>query len=375
MGKNRLVHIVEDLEIGGLERVIASIVLGMDRSKYDVEAWCLARGGKIAEEIVDRGVTVKILGMATYHNPLKIIELAKLMRRHNVDIVHAHGYFGSTFGRIAAILARAPVIVTHVHTTYYGFKKRHLIIERCLSVFTDKIICVSQAVKKFVVERERISAQRICVIYNGVGKSFLREGDTDCDADRASLGFNNGDFVVITVASITPHKGHRVLIDAVRRLSKKHDQLRLLIVGDGPLSNELKSYINELGLSSKIVFTGQRKDVASLLRLANVFVLPSTEREGFGIVLVEAMTSCLPLIGTRVGGIPEVIEENVNGFLVTPGNPEELAVAIEKLISDKTVSERMSWMGRKIFEKKFTVAKMTESIESLYDEIIEGRSG
>jgi glycosyltransferase involved in cell wall biosynthesis len=369
----KILHLVEDLKIGGLERVIESIVTGLDKDRYDAEVWCLAYGGEIAEELIDMGVSVKILGMKSYYNPLSLVALSRLMRKEKIEILHTHGYFASTFGRLAAILAGVPVIITHVHSTYYGYSKRNLLIERFLSFFTDKIVCVSVAVQKFVLEVEGINEKKTLVIYNGVKELGVREAKLD--VSRKSFDISDSNIVVITVASLTPHKGHGVLIDAMHILSQEYQSLRFLIVGDGPLRNDLAEYVKKLDLTQNIVFTGLKRDIYSLLRLSDIFVLPSLEREGLGIAIIEAMACGLPLAGTRLGGIPEVIEENVNGFLVTPGDPEELAVAIEKLISDKIARERMGQMGRLIYEKKFTVTKMTESIGSLYDELIERRLG
>lgn len=369
MTNKKVLHIVEDLKIGGLERVIASIVLGLDKTRYLSLVWCLSRGGEIAEELTNKGVEVKILGMNSYHNPLQIIALSRLIKKSKIDIIHTHGYFGSTFGRLAALLARTPIIIAHVHTTYYGFKKQNIVIERILSRFTDRIVCVSKAVKEFVVKTENIPEEKTCLIYNGVERSY----PVDFDIDRKNLGIEDKELVGITVASLTPHKGHRVLIDAIRIICKKHKHIKFLIVGDGPLRNNLEAYVKDVQLSSKIIFMGQRKDVASLLRLATFFVLPSTEREGLGIALVEAMSEGLPLIGTRVGGIPEVIEDNVNGLLVTPGDSLELAAAVGKLITDKAMQGRMGEMGKEIYRKKFTQARMNQSIEALYDGIIKSR--
>lgn len=365
--KKKALHLVEDLKIGGLERVIAFIALGLERTRYQVEVWCLATGGDIAQELADKGVPVKILGMNSYHNPFQIIALARLIRRSGTDIIHTHGYFGSTFGRLAAILAQTPIIIAHVHTTDYGLKKRNLLLERLLSLFTDNVVCVSQAVRRFVVEVEGVNEKRTSVLYNGVGKPGILVSDSDYNVERRSLGLGEKDIVVITVASLTPHKGHQVLMDAAGAVSKRHENLRLLIVGDGPLRNKLEIYARELGVSSQVVFTGQVKDVAPLLKVADLFVLPSTEREGLGIALIEAMAEGLPVIGTRLGGIPEVIEDNVNGVLVTPGSSYELAAALEKLIRDEDMRKEMGRMGRKLYEQRFTATRMNQGIEALYD--------
>ncbi len=366
MTKPRIIHIAEDLRTGGLERVVASIATCLDKTRYHVEVWALVAGGEVAEELSDSGIIVKILGLKTYHNPLNLFKLAVLLRKHRADIVHTHGYYGSTFGRLAAIGARIPVILAHIHTSHADFKRRHLFIERMLSLFTDKIICVSEAVRNYVVDNERISAKKVAVIYNGAGKAFCAETEPPSSIDRTSLNWTHDDIVVVTVASITRHKGHRVLIDAIFRLSGIHKNLRLLLVGDGPLRKELASYVAALGLSGKIVFAGQARDVRPYLRLSDIFVLPSTEREGLGVALIEAMAQGLPLVGTRLGGIPEVIEGNANGFLVPPNNIEELACAIERLMTGKDMNRRMGQMGRKIFEKKFTLEIMMAKMERLY---------
>jgi len=373
MKRIKILHLVEDLKIGGLERVTESIVTGLDKDRYDAEVWCLAHGGEIAEDLIEKGIIVKILEMKSYYNPLRIVALSRLMRKEKIKILHTHGYFGSTFGRLAAIMAQVPVVITHVHSTYYGYNKRNILIERFLSFFTDKIVCVSEAVQKFVLEVEGINEKKTLVIYNGVEEPNTYE--TELNANRKSFGISDSDIVVITVASLTPHKGHSVLIDAMHVLTQEYQNLRLLIVGDGHLRNDLAEHVKGLELTRNVVFTGLRKDICSLLRLSDIFVLPSLEREGLGMVIIEAMACGLPVIGTRLGGIPEVIEENINGFLVTPENPEELAAAMEKLISDKTARTGMGRAGRKIFEEKFTVAKMIENIESLYDGLIKKRFG
>lgn len=365
MEKIKVLHVVEDLRIGGLERIIASIVTNLDKNKYDVGVWCLSEGGEIALDLIGKGISVKILGMKSYHNPLNIIALSQLIRRNRIKILHIHGYFAGTFGRLAAIIARVPIIIYHVHSTYYGYKKRNILTEKILSFFTDNIVCISKAVRKFVMQVEGINEKKACLIYNGIEAPEVF--NEPAHINRDSFGLSKKDFVAITVASLTPNKGHHVLIHAMKTVSRKHSNLGLLITGEGPLRNGLDEHLKELPFFSKILFAKERKEVISLLKLADVFVLPSVKREGLGIALIEAMAVGLPVIGTRLGGIPEVIQDNINGFLVTPGNHEELAAAIEKIIGDKVIRDEMGRMGRKIYEKSFTVETMLRKIELLYD--------
>ena len=360
---------VEDLKIGGLERTIFLIVNGLNRPEYDVEVWCLARGGNIAEELVESGIPVKILGMNSYHKPLFILTLAQLIRKEHVDILHTHGYFAGTFGRLAALLTRIPVIITHVHSTYYNYKKRNILIERFLAKFTDRIICISHAVQDFVVEYEGIPKSKTILIYNAARVPESDESYSELQNRRASFGFDKDDIVITIIASLTENKGHRILIDAFRHVFERHPEIRLMIVGDGPLRNELKTYVKKMEFTSEILFIGQTTEVFSLLRTADLCVLPSIEREGLGIALIEAMAASLPIVGTNLGGIPEVIEDKMNGLLVAPGDVHGLASAMEMFVRDKGLREQMGKMGRKLYEEKFTVTKMIQNVELLYDEL------
>ena len=130
MNKLSVIHLVEDLKTGGAERVIADTAEGLDRKKFRAQVWCVARGGEIADELRGKGVEVRILGIRSYHNPLNILRLSSFLKKEKPDIVHTHGYFASVIGRLAAKKAGLPIISTHVHSTYWEYKKRHLLLER-----------------------------------------------------------------------------------------------------------------------------------------------------------------------------------------------------------------------------------------------------
>ena len=369
--QKKILHIVEDLKIGGLEKVLASIVLSLDKNRYDVQVLCLSAGGYVADELMEKGIAVRILGKKSYYNPWQVLTLAGLVRCERLQIIHTHGYFASTFGRLAAILANVPVIITHVHSTYYDYGRRNLMIERLLSVFTDCIVCISGAVQKFVVENEHIRVERTRIIYNAIEFQSKGLSIEDKEKKRTLLGISPRDVVVIIVASLTANNGHHVLLNAFEKVHRNHPLLKLIIVGEGPLRMELQKETSASGIESVVIFTGLRKDVHELLGLSDIFVLPSISREGLGIALVEASAMSLPVIGSDIGGIPEVIENQVNGFLVPPGDVDQLAHAIETLDSDQNLRMRMGQRGRKIYEEKFTLSRMIQQIEALYNYLLE----
>ena len=367
----KILHIVEDLKIGGLEKVIATIALGLNKSRYGVHVWCLARGGDIASELIGQGVKVKILGKSSYHNPLSILSLALQLRKEQFDVFHSHGYFASTFGRLAAILACIPVIITHVHSTYFEYKKRNLLIEKFLARFTGRIICVSRAVQKFVTEIEGIKEVKTCVIYNAAGNQKNEHINLDKGRMRKSIGIDNKDLVIIVVACLTENKGHRILLAALNHVLLMHPSIKLLIVGDGPLNADLQATTKYLNIEQQVIFTGQRKDVPELLQISDIAALTSLYREGLGISLIEAMAFGLPLIGTSLGGIPELIEDHGNGLLVAPGNVDDLTSAIETLVTNRDLRERMGQKSRLIYEEKFTISRMMKEIVTLYEHLLD----
>jgi len=342
-----VLHLVEDMKIGGLERVLASIVLHLDKKKFQPEVWCLARGGEMAEELLSRGVKVQILNLTTYYNPLNILHLALLMKQHHISILHTHGYYGSTFGRLSALIARVPIILTHVHSTYFNYTKRNLAIEKMLSHFTDKVICVSRAVQSFVTEMEKICIEKTCVIYNGVEWPLVNVPPDESLLLKSRLGIEDQELVLTVVASLTPIKGHAILLQALQHLSPEMPPFKLLVVGGGPERSRLESLTKKLDITSHVIFTGERNDVTELLSISDIFIMPSIEREGMNMATIEAMAAGLPVISTWVGGMPELVENGISGFLVEPQNPPALAKALRTLMESKDL--RKKWKSKAEF--------------------------
>ena len=363
-----VIHVVEDLKVGGLEKVIAAIVTGLNPRKYDAQIWCLANGGQLADWLRDIGVAVKIFNWQTYHNPLNVARLSYRMRRSRIDIVHTHGYFGSTFGRMAARAAGITRILTHVHSSYLNFSPRHLVIEKALSYATKKVICVSNAVREFVETSEGVSPDKTCLIYNA--PIWLPESGSDQTPSRHCLGFTDQDCVIASAGSLVENKGHRVLIEAMRALKPTHPRLKLLILGDGPLRAELAELVRRHHMTLSVVFAGLVKNPRAVLSLADIFVHPSLHREGLPLAVLEAMDLGLPVVASRIGGIPEAVEHGRSGVLVPPMDSLALSAAIGRLVRDSAERRAMGAAGRKTVAQRFQRDRMIAQIESLYDAML-----
>lgn len=367
--KIKILQLVEALNSGGMERVIATLACGLDKGKYDVEVWCLAQGGDIAQELLDREVTLKILNISNYHNPFSMLKLILRLKKARPDILHMHGYFASTAGRITGKLAGVSILITHVHSTYWWYKKRHIVMERLLSHITHKIICCSKAVEEFVQQKEAIKPSKTVVIYNGIDENRFNQ-PKDTSAIRQALTIKLSDQVVGIVASLTPQKGHTYFLEAACKILDVLPHAKFLIVGDGILRKELEQKAYDLNIAVNVIFTGERKDIPDLLSIMDVIILSSHIREGMPISLLEAMAAARPVVATNIGGIPEVIVDGQTGLLVEPQNSQSLASATINLLKDRDYALALGENGKQRFSQ-FDSKTMIDKIEELYDYCLE----
>ena len=367
----KVLHLVEKLEVGGLERIVACIAGNIDRNRYDIEVWCSSQAGPVADGLSRDGIKVRVLGINSCYSPRSVLKLAGLFKEHGPDILHTHTYFDNTLGRMAALGAGVPVAIVHVHSIYSGqYSPMNILVERLLSFFTDKVICCSEAVKEFVLKGEKIAPSKVTVILNGVDPApFIRP--LDRRSCRASLGLGDGETVIITVAALTSRKGQRFFLQAMADIVKKHEDVRYLVVGGGPLGDALKAQAESLGIGCNVVFTGERGDVPDLLRISDIFVLPSSIVEGLPVSVIEAMAAGLPVVATKVGGVHEVVEDGMTGILVPPEDPGAIAKAVLSLLADRDKAGRMGDEGREVFLEKFSSRAMVAGVEALYQDLVE----
>ena len=358
MGKVKVCYLVEDLKRGGMENIVACLARGMDKEKYDVAVWCVVGGGEVADELSAAGITVKVLRINGYYNPINILRLALLFRKESFDILHMQGYFSATIGRIASLLAGIPFRICHVHTIFYNMNRRNMLIDQFLNRFTQKVIFISKAVLDSFVNAGYSFGNKAVIILNGT---------PDCGYTLRDLRMDTP--VLINVASLYAHKGQKYLIMAMKEVLTEFPQAVLWLVGDGPLRGELERQANELRLGLHVKFWGRRQDIAQLLSQAHIFILPSL-REGVPLSIIEAMSSGLPVLATRVGGVPEMVAENASGILCQPSDSQALAEGIMALCRNAERSAVMGQAGRRIFEEHFTQQKMLNRIDALYQELI-----
>jgi len=371
--KIKVIHLVEELTIGGLEKILTSIVLNLDKEKYNVSVWCLREGGFFANKLVKEGIDVKILHISTSRNPLSIYKLYKLLKNCKFDIIHTHAYSAGTIGRMSAFLASIPVIISHNHSVYDYYNRYYHFVERLLSLITDRIICISDIVNRFANETQRINAKRLITIHNGIDSEHpVSEKRTS--GLRKELDIPVDHSVICTIAHMEEHKGIKYLLESASLLLQSRNNISFLLVGEGALKEELKILCADLKIEKNVIFAGERSDIPEILSLTDIFVLPSI-REGLPLTILEAMACSKPVIATNVGGVPEVVKDRVSGILVPPKDPEALHSAMNELLGNREKLMKMGYNGKRVCNESFDSKTMIGKIEDLYDSLMYEKIG
>lgn len=358
------------LGMGGIETLILELCRRLDPERYAPSVCVFQKDGRLRGEFEALGIPVYTIekGRGTdWSIPLK---LARLARQKGVDILHTHNSCAWFYGGIAAWLSRLPLIHTEHTSPDHNFE-RWWKIERFLSRFTVGITTVAASVARFMIDQEHIAPEKIDVIYNGI-EPGVYEIQLDRNWKRKELGLERADLAVGMVARFFPEKDHRCLLEAFTQVVKRIPHARLLIAGDGPLREKLVRYREELGLSDRVFFLGNRRDIPELLQALDLFVL-SSYKEGLPIVLLEAMAAGRAVVATEVDGNPELVLHNRTGLVVPPKNPWALAEAICELLLDPERARRMGEEGKRRVGEKFSFIPMISAYESLYKSVKDKR--
>lgn len=297
-----------------------------------------------------------------------ILRLAWAMKRKKCLLVHFHDAHSAAVGSVAASLAKVPF---RIITRRVDFPlKKNYFSRRKYMKNVDVIIAISEGVKKVLVEGG-VNPVNVEVISSGIDFSSFEEDSsalTSKDYLHHELSFEVDDYLVGIVAHLADHKGHQYLIQATKILKQQAPKIKTIIVGEGPLSMELDRQAKELDVEDIIFFLGFRKDIPKILSSLDLFVL-SSHLEGMGSSILDAMASRLPVVATKVGGIPEVVINGETGLLVPPRNPSALARAILMLYSDKTLASRLGQKGYELVHRKFSAEAMADKVVRLYEKI------
>jgi len=364
--------------IGGQQTHLSHILDGLDNDLYhvDVVNWDVPES---VAELERRGINVLVVKSRRILDLGLLRRLTEHIRGGGYDLVHAHGHRGGLLGRVAAIRARAPAIVWTCHVAEnkadggWLSERAYARLLRWLDARTDATIAVSPELKDWLIEIG-LDADRIEVVRNCVDPTRFRPRHGDPDVVR-SLGLEEKRPVVGTIARLTEQKGLACLLRAAARVLQERPEVQFVIVGKGPLGDELRRLAEELGIAGDVVFAGQRSDVPEVISTFDLAVVPSLWEGAFSYVPLEIMSSRKPLICSDIPHFKNIVGGTHAALMVPAGSSEELARAVLEMLNKPEEAGRMAREGYDLVRADFDIRVMQQRMREIYDRLVEKEAG
>ena len=342
--------------------MISTLTAALDQGQFRIIVG-LFRPGWLQAECEALGVKTSVMPLGGRFNLQWFRACLRLLRRERVALIHAHEFSAILCGWIVATLAGVPFVATVHGKNYFWEKLRRRVAYRLVSRH-GTMVAVSQDLKRFVCEKVGIVEKQVQVIYNGVAPAQTVT-DEEVQKCKAELGILGCYPVLGVVGSLYPVKGHRFLLETMPEVLRRWPKARLLVIGRGELDVALKEQAEQMAIGAHIHFLGMRQDVPRLLSVLDAFVLPSLS-EGLSLALLEAMASGKPVVATRVGGNPEVVEDGQTGILVQSEDARDLAANLVKLLSDSGMMQQFGRQAAERVRQHFSMGQMVDRYRDLY---------
>jgi glycosyltransferase involved in cell wall biosynthesis len=349
----RILQVITPSKIAGAERSTTSLCEHLVRAGHQVVIAC-KQGHPLIAVMQESGLDVRGLGISGKGNLAAPIRLVRLVRQERIEVINTQlstaALWGSVAGRLTGVPTVATVRALNTKTVY---------------TLADRVIAVSEAVKAHLVA-QGMRPERIDVVYNGIDPARYQLTLTRDEARRL-LELDEDAIVFAVVAHLTTKKGHAVFLDAAARVASRASSHLYVFAGEGPERANLERHASRLAMGEKVIFAGFRPDVLPVYAAADVVVLPSIAGEGLPRVLMEAGLLGRPVIGTRLSGTPEIVEEGVTGLVVPPGDVAALAEAMKRLAEDEALRTQMGAAGIERVSRLFTISAMVEGTLAVYN--------
>jgi len=367
----RVVHIIPSLVIGGMEQVVKTLALGINPERFDVSVICILEKGVLAEALKEKGIEVHVIDEKRY----KILShlypryLARAIKEYRPHIIHSHSgiWYASA---VASKMAEVPVMVHTEHGRHFPEKTVAIFFDRISKKLTDRLVCVSEELARYMTEKVKVPKNRIEIIKNGIALNNYRlRWVTSSYPLRSRYGIPDDAKVLVTAGRLESVKGQEYLLEAFFKLIEKYGNIFLWILGDGSLKEMLLSMVKSKKLENTVFFTGNVDNVNDYLCESDVFVLPSLS-EGTPMALLEAMASGLPIVATKVGENETILDHGKAGFLVHSASIQGLNDALSSVLANPEISRKMGEHAYRSVYEKFSSQRMIEKYEELYIKLL-----
>lgn len=359
-----------DLTLGGTEGQFVEIACRLDRSRWEPHVSCVRAEGPRRAQLDAAGVGVWSCGPNSLKSPrlaAAVLKLARFLRAHRIDLVHSFDFYSNILGVPAARLARVPAVIASQRDLGDLRPRLQRRLHNIVLRLADYVVVNTDIVAERIAKAGVVAPTRIVVIPNGVdGARF--SGRPGGDSDRRP-----GRIVIGTLAVLRPEKGLGDFVRAARHVAERFPEARFVIWGDGPLRADLERTVRDVGLSGAVALAGATLEPEAALKTLDIFVLPSLS-EACSNALLEAMATGRAVVATRVGGNPALVEDQVTGLLVPPGDPAALAKAVIRLIEDPALAAELGARAQRRVLAEFGIDRMLARFEALYDRVLAERS-
>jgi len=364
----RIAYCIDTMQIGGTELNAVRTAEGLDRSRFEISVISLQPDGPLAERYRAVGIPVDPFRLRSLYSPDTLrqgVRLMRWLRRERIEILHCHDLYSNLFAAPWGRMAGVRAVITSRRWLEAVPNRRLEIANRFVFRVGHWVLANSPAVANSVVKLDGISPVKVITLSNFVGDGAFAELPPTMKAQiRADFGIPADAFVVGCIARLTPVKDHVTLLRAVHKLIRRCSRLHLVLVGDGEIRDDLEELAAELDIGERVHFTGFRPNEPNLHHVFDVSVLTSLT-EGFPNSLVEAMAAGRPVVATAVGGNVDAVRPET-GFLVPAGEPEALASAIERFVSDDALRIRMGTAAREVAQREYHATSVIPHLEQLY---------
>jgi sugar transferase (PEP-CTERM/EpsH1 system associated) len=370
----RVLHVIDRLDMGGTEYVMLKVMKGLEGEEFESRV-CAARGfNEDLAHLQEWREKIFVAGQPRSGFQLLVLPLRRIMREFRPHIVHSRNW-GAIEAVPAARLAGVPVAIHSEHgyipEMVHGLPRRQRWIRRGSYAMADALFTVTEELRRYHARQAGIEPERFRVIRNGVDTDRFAPRAAKRQEIRASLGIPPSAFVAGIVSRLVSIKDHPTLFRAAEELASRKMDVRVVVAGSGPERERLEAIVNSSPLlAGRIMFLGAQDNVAELLNAFDVFVLPSLT-EGMSNTILEAMATGLPVLATRVGGNPELVEDRVTGMLFTPGDAEKLSAQMDILLGDEVLRARYGAEARRRAVADFSLDRMLANYRDLYFELAE----
>lgn len=372
--KIRVLNIQETIRSGGVERRRLSLAKLLDKSKFELKIICTHKRGNIGEAIEQEGV--EIIEIGNFDSPFHWSQhkkVQKVIDEFKPHIIHGAVFEGVTMAAVNGFIKRVPIIILEETSDPKTRSWKANLLMKFFSIFADKVVGVSPASVNYLTNIIKVNSKKVLLINNGVALPKMME-ENQINTLKKQYQIDN-EIIIGSVGRLIDDNTKKFsdLIKAFQIVNIKHPKIKLIIVGEGKERNNYQQLAIDLGIEKDVIFAGYQEEIHQYYHLFSIFSLVSAH-ESFGLVLAEAMLHKLPVVATRVGGMQYIVDDKKTGFLVSPGNIEEITNSLEQLVSNSKLRQELGNKGYDKAMREYTEELYVKKVEGLYIELYNKRT-